>query len=96
MCDVPYLELSLEPMPFSNGALEVLPGNGAGLGAGVLATAWGDGNRVKGAGRKLLCHSGSSIAKPRQGNSHGFCLQCLGAPEASLSPRGRTKTKCET
>lgn len=94
MCVVPYLELSLEPMPFSNGALEVLPGNGAGLGAEVLATARGDGNSMKGAGRQLLCSSRSSVAKPQQGNSHKLCLQCLGAPEASLSPRGRSKTKC--
>lgn len=95
MCVVPYLELSLEPKLFSNGALEVLPGNGAGLGAGV-ATAGGDGNRRKGARRKLLCRSGSSLAKLQQGNSHELCVQCLGAPEASLSPRGRSKTKCGT
>lgn len=92
MCAVPYLELCLEPKPFSNGVLEMLPGNGAGLGAGVLATARGDG--MKGAGRKLLCRSCSSIAKPKEGNSHELCLQCLGAPEASLSPRGLSKTKC--
>lgn len=89
---VPYLELNLEPMAFYNGALWVLPGYHAGLRAGVLATAKGDGNRMKGAGRQRLRRAGSSVAKTQQ-NSHELGLQCRGAPEASLSPRGFSKTK---
>lgn len=93
MCALPYLELNLEPMLFYNGALWVLPGNRAGLGAGVLATARGDENRMKGAGRQPLRGIGSFIAKPQQRNSHELGLQCRGAPEASLSPRGLSKNQ---
>lgn len=93
MCVVPYLELNLEPMPFYNGALWVLPGYHAGLRARVFVTARGDGNRLEGAGRQCLRRAGSSIAKPQQENSHELGLQCRGAPEASLSPRGFSKIK---
>lgn len=84
MCVVPYLELNLVPVPFSNGASKMLPGNGAGLGAGVLATAREKGNRLKGAGRQLR-RAGSCIAKPQQGNSRFASVQWRSG-SVSVSP----------
>lgn len=95
MCAVPYLELCLEPMPFSNGVLEMLPGNGAGLGAGVLATARGDG--MKGAGRKLLCRSCSSIAKPRKkGIPMNFASSALELRKRRCHPADSVKRSTES